>query len=29
MRSAYWASPVASSSRQLHWKLAMAAQVSL
>jgi len=29
MWSAYFASPVASSSRQHHWKLAMAAQVSL
>ncbi len=29
MWSAYFASPVASSSRQLHWKLAIAAHVSL
>ena len=29
MWSAYFASPVASSSRQLQWKLAIAAQVSL
>ena len=29
MWSAYWLSPVASSSRHAHWKLAMAAQVSL
>jgi hypothetical protein len=29
MWSAYRASPVASSSRQDHWKLAMAAHVSL